>query len=108
MKALEIYRNGTLAGTLTEENRRQYVFRYDDHYFKDSSMPPVSLTLPKTQQEYRSSFLFPFFFNMLSEGVNRKLQSTYLRIDENDNFSLLAATAQYDTIGAITVKPIIN
>ena len=44
---------------------------------------------------------------MLSEGVNRKLQSTQLRIDEEDNFGLLAATAQYDTIGAITVKPIV-
>jgi serine/threonine-protein kinase HipA len=43
---------------------------------------------------------------MLSEGVNRKLQSLYLRIDENDHFGLLAATAQTDTIGAITVKPI--
>jgi serine/threonine-protein kinase HipA len=43
---------------------------------------------------------------MLSEGVNRKLQSLQLRIDENDNFGLLAATAQYDTIGAVTVKPI--
>ncbi len=104
---MEIYRNGTLVGTLTEENRKHYVFRYDDHYFNDSNMPPVSLTLPKTQQEYRSSLLFPFFFNMLSEGVNRQLQCTQLRIDEDDNFGLLSATAQYDTIGAITVKPIV-
>jgi serine/threonine-protein kinase HipA len=43
---------------------------------------------------------------MLSEGVNRKLQSTQLRIDEEDNFGLLMTTAQYDTIGAVTVKPI--
>jgi HipA-like protein len=43
---------------------------------------------------------------MLSEGVNRKLQSVQLRIDEDDDFGLLAATTQYDTIGAITVKPI--
>jgi HipA-like protein len=107
MRAMEIYRNGTLAGTLTEENRKHYVFRYDDHYFNDSSKPAISLTLPKSQQAYSSSFLFPFFFNMLSEGVNRKLQCTQLRIDEDDNFGLLLATAQYDTIGAITVKPIV-
>ena len=107
MRAIEIYRNGTLAGTLTEENRKHYVFRYDDNYFNDTSKPAISLTLPKTQKEYRSDCLFPFFFNMLSEGVNRKLQSTQLRIDEDDNFGLLAATAQYDTIGAITVKPIV-
>ncbi len=104
---MEIYRNGVLAGTLTEENRHRYVFRYDDIYFNDASNPAISLTLPKTQKEYSSEFLFPVFFNMLSEGVNRKLQSTQLRIDEEDNFGLLAATAQYDTIGAITVKPIV-
>jgi serine/threonine-protein kinase HipA len=104
---MEIYRNRILAGTLTEENRQRYVFRYDDKYFNDASKPGISLTLPKTQKEYTSEFLFPFFFNMLSEGVNRKLQTTQLRIDEEDNFGLLAATAQYDTIGAITVKPIV-
>ncbi len=105
---MEIYRNGVLAGKLTEENRQQFVFRYDDAYFNDATKAPISLTLPKTQQEYRSEFLFPFFYNMLSEGVNRKLQSTQLQIDEEDNFGLLMATAQYDTIGAITVKPIDN
>lgn len=103
---MEIYRNGTLAGTLTEENRQYFVFRYDDNYFKDTDKPAISLTLPKTQKEYSSKFLFPFFFNLLSEGVNRKLQCRLLRIDEEDNFGLLMATAQYDTIGAITVKPI--
>ena len=105
MRAIEIYRNGTLAGTLTEESRQHFIFRYDDKYFNDTSKPAISLTLPKTRKEYSSEFLFPFFFNMLSEGVNRRLQSTQLRIDEEDHFGLLMATAQYDTIGAITVKP---
>jgi HipA-like protein len=104
MRAMEIYRNGILAGILTEENRQHYMFRYDDNYFNDTNKPAISLTLPKTRKEYSSKFLFPFFFNMLSEGVNRKLQSTQLRVDEEDNFGLLMATAQYDTIGAVTVK----
>ncbi len=74
----------------------------------DATKPAVSLTLPKTQQEYRGDFLFPFFFNLLSEGVNRKLQSRQLKIDESDYFGLLIATAQHDTIGAITVHPLIT
>ncbi len=106
MRAVEIYLNGTLAGILTEENRHLYVFRYDKNYFIDTNQPAISLTLPKTQKEYSSEFLFPFFANMLSEGVNRKLQGTCFRIDEEDSFGLLMATAQYDTIGAVTVKPI--
>ncbi len=106
MRKAAVYRNGELVGTLTEENRSSYIFRYDDHWFADASKPAVSLTLPKTQQEYHGDFLFPFFFNLLSEGVNRKLQSRQLKIDESDYFGLLVATAQHDTIGAITVKPI--
>ncbi len=103
---MEIYRNGVLAGLLSEENRNSFVFRYDERYFNDTTKPAISLTLPKSKMEYASQYLFPFFFNMLSEGVNRKLQSIQLKIDEEDNFGLLMATAQYDTIGAITVKPI--
>jgi len=103
---MEIYRNGIFAGTLTEENRQHFVFRYDDNYFNDATKPAISLTIPKTQKEYSSEILFPFFFNLLSEGVNRKLQCTQLKIDEEDNFGLLMATAQFDTIGAVTVKPI--
>ena len=106
MRVMKIYRNGVLAGLLSEENRKSYVFRYDEGYFNDSTKPAISLTLPKSKIEYTSHYLFPFFFNMLSEGVNRKLQSIQLKIDEEDNFGLLMATAQYDTIGAITVKPI--
>jgi len=43
---------------------------------------------------------------MLSEGVNRKLQCRQLKIDEKDYFGLLMETAKFDTIGAITLKPI--
>lgn len=105
MRKANVYRNGTLAGTLTEVSRAHYVFRYDDHYFMDASKPAVSLTLPKNNQEYTSASLFPFFFNMLSEGANKELQCTHLKIDEEDSFGLLMATAQVDTIGAVTVKP---
>ncbi len=108
MRKVEVYRNGIFAGILIEENRMRFVFKYDKNYFDDSQMPAISLTLPKSQQEYTSEVLFPFFFNMLSEGVNRKLQSTQLRIDEDDSFGLLMATAQSDTIGAVTVKPLIE
>jgi serine/threonine-protein kinase HipA len=106
MRRLEVYRNAQLAGILTENNRRDYVFRYDAQYFNNAAQPGISLTLPKTQQEYRSEYLFPCFFNLLSEGANRQLQSIQWRVDEEDYFGLLAATAQCDTIGAIHVKPV--
>ena len=90
------------AGILQESDDRQYVFTYNDDYHGD----PVCLAMPVRKEPYHSSFLFPYFFNMLSEGANRELQSSLLHIDENDDFGILLATAQFDTIGAVTVKPI--
>lgn len=104
MRTAAVYRNGILAGILREENRQHFVFRYEDGYFTDSSKPAISMTLPKTQQEYHSEFLFPFFSNMLAEGTNLAIQSNYLKIDERDVLQLLGATAASDTIGAVTVQ----
>ena len=107
MRSAEVYRNGILAGLLTENKNRTYEFIYDSGYFTDNSKPAISLTLPKNQLVHTSEYLFPFFYNMLSEGANRTVQLRQLKIDENDFFGLLLATAQYDTIGAITIKPIV-
>ena len=104
MRSVKIYQNQNLAGLLIEENSQHYIFKYDLNYFNDSRQKAISLTLPKSQIEYSSPYLFPFFTNMLSEGANRKLQSVQLHIDENDDFGLLMATAQYDTVGAISIK----
>jgi serine/threonine-protein kinase HipA len=106
MGQAEVDYNKILAGLLTESDNGEYTFRYDDKYFQDSSLPAISLTLPKTKQEYRSATLFAFFFNMLSEGANKAIQCQTLRIDEEDYFGLLLATAHTDTIGAVTVKKI--
>lgn len=104
MRRGKVYYNDLLAGTLTEADDGRYTFHYDDAYFQNARLPAISVTLPKTKQHHTSTLLFPFFFNMLSEGMNRRLQSRALKIDENDHFGLLLKTAAHETIGAITVK----
>lgn len=106
MRQLAVFRNGIFAGVLSEENRQSFTFQYDDAYLLSDNSQAISLTLPLSKQVYRSGFLFPFFYNMLSEGVNRKLQSLLFKIDENDSFALLAKTAEHDTVGAVTLKPL--
>ena len=106
MRSARVYRNGQIAGILTEDDLGHYEFRYDDTWFSHAEMPSISLTLPKTKQVYSADHLFPFFFNLLSEGANRDLQCRLLRIDQDDDFGLLLATAMTDTIGAITVEEI--
>lgn len=106
MREAEVYRNGELVGKLIEHSSENYEFQYDRSWFDNNAKPPLSLTLPKKKKVYKSEFLFPFFFNMLSEGVNRELQSRQYKIDETDHFGLLLATAAEDTIGPVTVKEI--
>ena len=108
MREAKVYRNGQLAGTLTQHDINNYEFRYTNEWFANDNLPAISLTLPKTKQNYHSKHLFPFFFNILSEGLNKELQCRQLKIDEKDYFGLLLATAQNDTIGAITIKPVID
>ena len=106
MRQCEVYVHGFRAGVLTEDDLREYTFVYDTAYLLGQGNPPVSLTLPLRSEPYHSPYLFACFFNMLSEGENRQVQSQLLRIDADDDFGILLATAQTDTIGAVTVKPI--
>lgn len=101
-----IFNNGILAGTLEKTDSLGYRFQYDEQYFSDTDLAAISLSFPKSQQEYYSKTLFPFFYGLLSEGANKQTQCRLLRIDENDHFSLLLATANTDTIGSVTVKEV--
>ena len=106
MRKCEVYINGNRAGELTELDNMEYEFAYDRTYLSDENNPPVSLTMPLRKEPYVSKNLFPYFFNMLSEGENRRMQSHLLHISPDDDFGILLATAQTDTIGAVTVKPL--
>lgn len=102
-----VYYNAILAGYLIKRAPEDYVFTYDDAYMANDSLPPVSLTLPKGP-DYESPVLFPFFAGLLSEGINKRIQCRLLKIDEDDDFTRLLKTACDDTIGAITIKEIIE
>lgn len=91
------------AGSLTQSDDGSFVFRYHDVWINDREKPPISLTFPKNQAEYRSEFLFPFFYSILPEGANKQLVCHAFRIDKKDHFGILLNTAAYDTIGAVKV-----
>jgi len=101
--AIVLYK-GEQAGILTEQDDRTFSFQYEDRWLADTSKPAITLTLPKSSETYRSPFLFPFFFHLLSEGSNKAIVCRSLHIDESDDFGLLLATARYDTIGAVTIQ----
>jgi len=102
-KAKVIYKNDW-AGTLTQHDDGKFEFCYKDFWLYDKTKPSVSLTLPKQVESFYSDFLFPFFYNMLPEGSNKQTVCFNLRIDENDHFGILMATAKSDVIGAVRIE----
>jgi serine/threonine-protein kinase HipA len=102
MRQCKVFVHDKEAGLLQETDAKEYVFSYNEGYMGD----PVCLAMPVRKEPYRSRYLFPYFFNMLSEGSNRQVQSTLHHIDEKDDFGIMMATAQFDTIGAVTIKPV--
>ncbi|WP_416441257.1 HipA N-terminal domain-containing protein [Leeuwenhoekiella sp. A16] len=104
MRQAAILYKGTEAGVLQQHDDSSFTFRYLDCWLADVDNVSISLTLPRSQQEYHSQYLFPFFYNMIPEGTNRQKVCQAERLDTDDYFGILMATARYDTIGAITVK----
>lgn len=96
------------AGLLAQLNDGSFLFKYHDEWFKNNDKPAISLTLPKTQREYLSEYLFPFFYNMLPEGSNKQVVCFENRVDTKDYFGILLTTAKQDTIGAVTVIKIVQ
>ena len=96
------------AGLLTQQNDGSFLFRYHDDWITDNSKQSISLTLPKTEKEFHSKYLFPFFYNMLPEGSNKQVVCKLNRIDQEDHFGLLLTTAKNDSIGAVRVIKVEN
>ncbi len=104
-QAKVLYKNEE-AGLLTQHDDGSFTFRYHDNWIANTQKNGISLTLPKSNQEYHSKILFPFFYNMLPEGSNKELVCKHHRIDENDYFGLLITTAINDSIGAVSLMKI--
>ncbi len=103
MRKAKILYKDQEAGMLIQDDKGSFSFAYDDSWFNDGNKPVISLTFPKSQQEYHSEFLFPFFYNMLPEGSNKQIVCKLNRLDINDHFGLLLTTAKNDNIGAVKV-----
>lgn len=96
------------AGVLRQHDDGSFTFTYHQAWLSDSNKPGISLTFPKTREEFHSTYLFPFFFNMLPEGSNKQVVCKHNRIDPDDYFGLLMTTAKNDSIGAVRVIKIEN
>lgn len=105
MRSVVVYMRDKEAGLLSKFRDGTYEFRYTSRYRNDAALPSIAFQLPKSRAVHRSKVLFPFFFGLLAEGAQKRLQCRSLRIDEDDHFTRLAETCREGVIGAVYVKP---
>jgi len=105
MQEANVFRNKILIGVLSKNKEvNEYKFIYEKEYLQNNNSIPISVNLPLREEAFISKILFPFFFNLLSEGQIKDIQCRQLQIDENDHFTRLLKTTQKNTIGAITLR----
>lgn len=97
-----VYVRGVYAGTL-EENEAGYSFRYDADYLLKADNPPVSLTLPLSEKEYQSKWLFPFFDGLIPEGWLLEVTANNWKIDPKDRFGILRVACR-DAISIVSIR----
>ena len=104
MRTVDVFYGDVYAGQLAELAKGNYRFTYDDSFLANSSMPPVSVNLPKSSKVYHSERIFPVFITMLPEGANRKALCLVRKVDEEDYFGMLEMICGMDTIGKFVLR----
>jgi serine/threonine-protein kinase HipA len=106
-KAKVLFKNEE-AGILTQHDDGSFSFLYHEDWIANNDRQSISLTLPKNEKEFHSTYLFPFFYSMLPEGSNKQVVCKLNRIDREDYFGLLMTTAKNDSIGAVRIIKLEN
>lgn len=101
MKKAEIYNKDKFAGMLIEDENG-YTFSYDLVYLNSKDSEPISLTLPLSNEPYRSMVLFPFFDGLIPEGWLLDIAERSWKIERRDRMSLLLSCCK-DCIGSVSV-----
>src|ERR1035437_997 len=86
-RALDVYRNDRLVGTLLDETPLK--FRYAESWMRAPDAEPIAPMIGLQQQEHAGDFVYAYFENLLPEGDLRR----YLNISEHATtvFGLLSA-----------------
>ncbi len=108
MSRARVYMRGRETGELERLDDGSYRFAYASAYLASADACPISLTLPLRPEPYLADDLFAFFHGLLSEGSAKDHQCRALKIDPDDAFTRLIKTSHSDTIGAVTVREIIE
>ncbi len=86
---LVVYLNNAIVGHLWLDERRRFVFQYDDEWLRNRASVSLSLNLPLRTEAYLDDSARPFFANLLPEAEIRRVIANRLGISEKNDFVLL-------------------
>lgn len=96
MRKAPIFYKGIETGVLQQHDDGNFNIHYPDSWLADPDNTPISLILLRSQQEYQTPYLFPFFYNMILEGTgtNRQTVCQAKHQEVDDYFGILITTAR--------------
>jgi serine/threonine-protein kinase HipA len=103
-RAAKVFFKGVYAGKI-EETDDGYRFLYDMDYLNQSSIMPISVTLPLRAEAFESKTMLPFFDGLIPEGWLLEIAAKNWKLDPRDRMGLLCAVCR-DCIGAVSVEGI--
>lgn len=107
MRKGDVYYRNALAGTITETDDGEFVFRYYEEYIANYPAQFICFNFPVRKEPYIEKRLFPVFEGLIPEGWLLNIASQSWKINKNDRMGLLLACCK-DCIGALSIKPVEN
>lgn len=104
-RELQVYLDGTPAGTVTQSSQGTLGFSYDDTYVGAVEPTPLSLSLPIQANRHRDKAIRTYLEGLLpdSEGV-RQRWGRQCHVSPNNPFALLAHVGR-NAAGAVQILP---
>jgi serine/threonine-protein kinase HipA len=104
MRALSVWWDGVVVGTLQVNPHGEMRFTYAAGWLADASRPAISFSLPKQEQPFKQRQCRPFFAGLLPEESQRDVIAGTLGISAGNDFAFLEALGG-DVAGALSLWP---
>lgn len=103
-RALAVWRDGRVAGTLKLTETGSLSFSYSAEWLADPAARPVSISLPKRARRFSDRECRPFFAGLLPEHGQRDAVAAALGLSKHNDFALLDALGG-EVAGALMLWP---
>ena len=101
---LDVYLRDQKVGRLWLDEKRRFVFQYDEAWISKKGAIPLSLHLPLRAETYPDDLSRPFFSNLLPEAEIKRIIAQRLQISVNNDFAMLGSIGG-ECAGAVSVLP---